>query len=119
MAYLRLPNGSAYPILEGKTPQDAWNDALKQYPEAFGFAPTKPKQDTSGLVAAMKGTVEEFKGQGSLLAAKLGFKSEEEGIRGYEAAKARAREVFTPTQDDWTTSPWLKFRETLGGSLHM
>ena len=50
--YIRLPNGSYYEAKEGQSPSDAFRDAYKFYPEAFGETESKPKQDTTGFKAA-------------------------------------------------------------------
>ena len=89
------------------------------YPEAFGLEEEKPtaKRDTTGLKAAASAGLERLKGQTALTAAKLGFKdvAEAEAYQKQQEAKAAAR--FTPTEQGWTEAPFLKFRETLGGSL--
>ena len=115
--YLTLPDGSSFEMKEGQTPAQAMQVALQLYPEAFGFGADKPKQDTTGLKAAASAGLERLKGQTALTAAKLGFKdvAEAEAYQKQQEAKAAAR--FTPTEQGWTEAPFLKFRETLGGSL--
>jgi hypothetical protein len=115
--YLTLPDGSSFEMKEGQTPTEAMQVALQLYPDAFGFGADKPKQDTTGLKAAASAGLERLKGQTALTAAKLGFKdiAEAESYQKQQEAKAAAR--FTPTEQGWTEAPFLKFRETLGGSL--
>ena len=115
--YLTLPDGSSFEMKEGQTPTEAMQVALQLYPDAFGFGADKPKQDTTGLKAAASAGLERLKGQTALTAAKLGFKdvAEAEAYQKQQEAKAAAR--FTPTEQGWTEAPFLKFRETLGGSL--
>jgi hypothetical protein len=117
MAYVILPDGSGYPIQEGQSPQEAMSAALRQYPEAFGFAPSKPKEDTSGGIAAASAGLKRLKGEGALTLGKMGLMGLPEAEKYYKEQEAAAAQRFTPTQDDWSTSPWLKFKETLGGSL--
>jgi hypothetical protein len=115
--YLTLPDGSSFEMKEGQTPTEAMQVALQLYPDAFGFGADKPKQDTTGLKAAASAGLERLKGQTALTAAKLGFKdiAEAEAYQKQQEAKAAAR--FTPTEQGWTEAPFLKFRETLGGSV--
>jgi hypothetical protein len=90
------------------------------YPEAFGFDEEKearPKQDTSGLKAAASAGLTRLGGEFELLKGKAGFKDQAEAQREYEAAEKKASERFTPTEKGWSEDPFLKFRETLGGSL--
>jgi hypothetical protein len=56
-------------------------------------------------------------GEFELLKGKTGLQSEAEAQQKYEAAKTKAAARFTPTEEGWTESPFLKFKETLGGSL--
>ena len=115
--YIRLPNGSYYEAKEGQSPDDAFRDAYKFYPEAFGETESKPKQDTTGFKAAASAGATRLGGEFELLKGKLGLKSEAEAQKEYEAAQKRAGERFTPTEKGWTEDFGLKFRETLGGSV--
>jgi hypothetical protein len=115
--YIRLPNGSYYEAKEGQSPADAFRDAYKFYPEAFGETESKPKQDTTGFKAAASAGATRLGGEFELLKGKLGLKSEAEAQKEYEAAQKRAGERFTPTEKGWTEDFGLKFRETLGGSV--
>jgi hypothetical protein len=115
--YIRLPNGSYYEAKEGQSPSDAFRDAYKFYPEAFGEEASKPKQDTTGFKAAASAGATRLGGEFELLKGKLGLKSEAEAQKEYEAAQKRAEERFTPTEKGWTEDFGLKFRETLGGSV--
>lgn len=114
---VQLPDGSWFPLKEGEDPRAALQEASKLYPEAFGRKEdAKPKQDTTGFKAAAAAGFERLGGEFELLKGKAGIKSEAEAQKEYEAAKARAAKRFTPTEKGWTEDPWLKFRETLGGS---
>ena len=89
------------------------------YPEAFGNVPekAKPTQDTSGFKAAASAGATRLGGEFELLKGKLGVKSEAEAQKEYETAQAKAAARFTPTEKGWTEAPFLKFKETLGGSV--
>ena len=80
-------------------------------------APPKSKEDTSGLIAAASAGVERLKGEAALTAGKLGLMDTAEAARYQQEREAEAAQRFTPTEDGWTESPFLKFKETLGGSL--
>ena len=114
---IQLPDGTFFPMKEGETPEQALMVAASFYPEAFKPREEKPKQDTTGLKAAAASGFERLGGEFELLKGKLGVKSEAEAQKEYEAAKKRAQARFTPTEKGWTEDPFLKFRETLGGSL--
>lgn len=115
--YLTLPDGSSFQMKEGQTPAAAMQEAVQRFPEAFGFGPDKPKQDTSGFKAALSAGATRLGGQAELLKGKLGLKSEAEAQREFEAAERKASERFTPTEKGFTEAPFLKVRELLGGSL--
>ena len=88
------------------------------YPDAFGEKEKPaPTQDTTGFKAALSAGATRLGGEFELLKGKAGIKSEADAQKEYEAAQAKAAARFTPTEDGWTESPFLKFRETLGGSL--
>jgi hypothetical protein len=76
-----------------------------------------PVEDTSGLAAAASAGFSRLKGEGALTLGKMGLMGLPEAEKYYKEQEAAAAQRFTPTQDDWSTSPWLKFKETLGGSL--
>ena len=115
--YIRLPNGSYYEAKEGQSPADAFRDAYKFYPEAFGEEPSKPKQDTTGFKAAAAAGFERLKGESALTAAKLGLMDVAEAEKFQKEKQQAAAERFTPTEKGWTEDFGLKFRETLGGSV--
>jgi len=116
--YVPLPDGNSVKVREGETPDQAWERAQQMYPESFGGRKEAgPKQDTTGGKAAFSAGLTRLGGQAELLKGKLGIKSEAEAQKEYEAAQAKAAARFTPTEDGWTESPFLKFRETFGGSL--
>ena len=114
---IQLPDGTFFPMKEGETPEQALMAAASRYPEAFKLREETPKQDTTGLKAAAAAGFTRLGGEFELLKGKTGVKSEAEAQKEYEAAKAKAAARFTPTEKGWTEDPFLKFRETLGGSL--
>ena len=116
---LPLPDGTTVAIREGETPAQTWARAQQMYPEAFGNVPekAKPTQDTTGFKAAASAGATRLGGEFELLKGKLGVKSEAEAQKEYEAAQAKAATRFTPTEKGWTEDPFLKFKETLGGSV--
>ena len=116
--YVPLPDGNSVKVREGETPDQAWERAQQMYPESFGGRKeAAPKQDTTGGKAAFSAGLTRLGGQAELLKGKLGIKSEAEAQKEYEAAQAKAAARFTPTEDSFAESPFLKFRELLGGSL--
>ena len=115
---IQLPNGAFFPVKEGESKEQALAVAKQMYPDAFGTREeAKPKQDTTGGKAAFSAGLTRLGGQAELLKGKLGLKSEAEAQKEYEAAQAKAAKRFTPTEDSFAESPFLKFRELLGGSL--
>jgi hypothetical protein len=115
---IQLPNGAFFPVKDGESKEQALAVAKQMYPDAF--APpvaAGPKQDTTGGAAAFSAGLTRLGGQAELLKGKLGIKSEAEAQKQYEAAQAKAAARFTPTEDSFAESPFLKFRELLGGSL--
>ena len=115
---VQLPDGSWFPLKDGEDPSEALAAAQKLYPEAFSTrTEEKPKQDTTGLKAAASAGFTRLGGEFELLKGKTGIKSEAEAQKEYEAAQAKAAARFTPTEKGWTEDPFLKFKETLGGSL--
>ena len=115
--YIRLPNGSYYEAKEGQSPADAFRDAYKFYPEAFGEEASKPTQDTKGFKAAAAAGFERLKGESALTAAKLGLMDTAEAEKFQKEKQEAAAKRFTPTEEGWTEAPFQKFKETLGGSV--
>ena len=115
---VQLPDGSWFPLREGEDPRAALSEAAKLYPDAFGRREEpKPKQDTSGLKAAAAAGFERLKGEAALTAGKAGLMDEAEAEKYQKERVAAAQARFTPTEKGWTEAPFLKFRETLGGSI--
>ena len=112
--YLQLPNGDSLKVPSDMSYEEAMAAAQKKFPELFS---EKPKQDTTGFKAAASASATRLGGEFELLKGKLGLKSEAEAQKEYEAAQAKAAARFTPTEDSFAESPFLKFRELLGGSV--
>ncbi len=95
MAYLSLPDGSYYEIPKGMSPRQAFVEAYKKYPQAFGVqpeAPAKAKQPgiiESGIAGAKKLLSSQQTALGSLI------NPEEAAQAGL--ARARALEEKTPS----------------------
>lgn len=119
MAYLPLPDGSVVTIREGENPNQTWARAIKEYPEAFGYKKRDetPDQDKSGFKAAASAGVSQLQGGLGLLAGKLGLMDSGKAEAYNKAKEEEAAARHTPTKDSWIESPWLKLKETAGGSL--
>ena len=115
--YIRLPDGSYLQLKDGQSPLEGLMAARQLFPDLFKTEPEALKRDTTGLKAAAAAGFERLGGEFELLKGKTGFKDQAEAQREYEAAQKRAEARFTPTEKGWTEDPFLKFRETLGGSL--
>ena len=78
--YIRLPNGSYYEAKEGQSPSDAFRDAYKFYPEAFGGEAVEAKKKRPGFFESVgQGAEQLFSSQRTGLASLTG---------GNEAAEA-------------------------------
>jgi hypothetical protein len=74
------------------------------------------KSDT-GFTGAFSAGKERLKGDVVLLAGKAGLMSLEDAERYKQEKDALAQRMFKPTEEGWSQAPFLKFRETLGGSV--
>ena len=110
------PDGRIYDVEgpAGASEADVLGAVRRQYLMSQSAA---PKQDTTGFKAAAAAGLERLGGEFELLKGKTGFKDTAAAQKEYEAAQKRAEARFTPTEEGWTESPWLKFKETLGGSV--
>ena len=116
--YITLPNGKGFEVREGETPQQAFDAAMEQYPEAFGF-PGAPKdtQDKSGFKAALSASTSNLQGGLHLLAGKMGFKDTAKAEADAKVRFDEAAARHTPTKEGWIDAPFQNFKETLGGSI--
>lgn len=74
------------------------------------------KPDT-GFTGAFKANKERLKGDIAALAGRTGIMNTEVAEQYKEQKDRLAQRMFTPTEDSFAESPFLKFRELLGGSL--
>ena len=74
------------------------------------------KQDT-GLSGSFKAGKERLKGDVAAVLGRTGI-MDTDAAEQYKAQKEQlAEKMFKPTTDSWSESPFMKFKETLGGSL--
>ena len=99
--YLSLPDGNSVTIREGETPMQTLARAMRDFPNSFEQAEEKPKEDTSGFMAAASAGTERIKGEAALTAAKLGMMEPEKAQKYYEEKEAAAKKRFTPTEKGW------------------
>lgn len=123
------PDGNTYNIEgpEGAKEQDVLAAAqqiyytsrqqqLSQEIERLRSEPIRP-EETSGFGAARAASVQNIQADLAALAGKTGAVDEKKAEEFIAAKQKEAARVFTPTQDSWLESPWLKFKELAGGSL--
>lgn len=116
--YIPLPDGNSLKLREGESPDQGWERAQKMYPEAFGGRKDEGvKRDTSGFKAAASASASRLQGEAALTAAKIGLMDPAKAEEYYKAKEEEAKARFTPTEAGWSESPFLKFKETLGGSV--
>lgn len=116
--YIPLPDGNSLKLREGESPDQGWERAQQMYPEAFGGRREEGvKRDTSGFKAAASASASRLQGEAALTAAKMGLMDPAKAEEYYKAKEEEAKARFTPTEAGWTESPFLKFKETLGGSV--
>ena len=115
--YLQLPNGKYVEVRAGESPSAVLEEVRQKYPEAFGVASEKPKEDTTGFGAAASAGLSRLKGETALTAGKLGLMGTDAAQKYYQEQEEIAKKRFTPTQEGWGTAPWQNFKETLGGSV--
>ena len=111
---VRGPDGRIYDV-EG--PAGASEDQIVAAVRRQLLMTPAATQDTTGLTAAAAAGFERLKGQAALTAGKLGAMDIAEAERYQKEREQAAQARFTPTEKGWTEAPFLKFRETLGGSL--
>jgi hypothetical protein len=92
------------------------SQALRDQIAELQSAPVRPAE-TSGFGAARAAGVQNIQADIAALAGKTGIVDEKKAEEFIAAKQKEAARVFTPTQDGWLESPWLKFKELAGGSL--
>ena len=114
--YLPLPDGTFYPVEEGKSPQEAWQAAMQKYPEAFASKePTAQPQE--GFTAALKSGYSGLKGDIAALAGRTGLMGLPEAEKYIAEQEKYQKETYKPTEKGWTEAPLTKIGELAGGSL--
>ena len=73
------------------------------------------KRDT-GFTGALKSSIEDIKGEGALTLGKVGLMDEQAAERYAASQKAKAGQIYQPTQKGWTEAPGEKIREMLGST---
>ena len=122
IARFQMPDGriGRFEVPEGTTPEQAQELISKSLNLATpNFPKPKPQEEApdTGFTGALKASYEGLKGEGALLAGKVGLMGEAEAQKYYEDQKEKEKKVFKPTEKGWSEDPWEKFKETLGGSL--
>ena len=123
------PDGNTYNIEgpEGAKEQDVLAAAqniynttqmqqLQQKLQQLQSEPIRP-EETSGFGAARAAGFQNLQADLAALAGKTGVMDEKKAEEIIAAKQKEAARVFTPTEDGWLDSPWLKFKELAGGSL--
>jgi len=103
MPYIRLPDNSYYPIVEGKTPQEAMDAARSKYPKAFMEA--GELESKQGFMPAAGEAFKEFKtkslmGLGELTGNATLQKMAQEASEADEKAKQEGKHGFLPTEEE-------------------
>ena len=117
IARFQMPDGriARFEVPEGTTPEEA--QQLMEQAVASGAAQQTPDTSKSGFLPAVKAGWENLKGDIAGLAGRSGLMSIKDAEAQQARNKAAAEKAFTPTKDSWLDSPWLKLKETAGGSL--
>lgn len=112
--YLNLPSGNSILVQDGVDPQQAWIDALRDYPEEFGYKP-KSKAE-SGFFPALSAGLSRLGGEAALTAGKAGILDLAKAEEIYRRQQKKAEGIFKPTEEGWTEAPLQKLKEIAGGS---
>lgn len=115
--YLTLPDGNSVTIREGETPAQTWARAQRDFPNSFPKAQTQEAQPESGFFPAMRGTIEDIKGQSALTAGKAGIMDLGAAEKYYKQQQKEAEKIYKPTEETWAQAPFTKFKELAGTSL--
>ena len=123
------PDGNTYNIEgpEGAKEQDVLAAArqiyyqtqsqqIQQELQRLQSEPTRPAE-TSGFGAARAAGWQNLQADLAALAGKTCVMDEKKAEEIIAAKQKEAARVFTPTEEGWLESPWLKFKELAGGSL--
>ena len=111
--YVELLDGSYAEFADG-TSDDQINAAVQEFSSRPPAQPEIPQEDREGFGAAAAASMARMEGERALVKGKSGLISEEEAMRVYNAQKAEADRLFTPTDD---TFSFRNLKELAGGSL--
>jgi len=111
--YVELLDGSYAEFADG-TSDDQINAAVQEFSSRPPAQPEIPQEDREGFGAAAAASMARMEGERALAKGKAGLISEEEAMRVYNAQKAEADRLFTPTDD---TFSFRNLKELAGGSL--
>lgn len=115
--YLPLPDGNSLLMKDGESVNQAMARALEKYPESFGFSPQAAQQPESGFTPALKAGFKNLKGDVAALAGRSGLMDLASAEEYKKQQETEAKQIFKPTEEGWTESPWAKIKELAGGSL--
>ena len=104
---------------EFNTVAEAYKLSKEQYSETEKPEPVvRPSEapPITGFTGALESSYEKLKGEGALLAGKVGLMKPEEA-EAYQKGQEEKAKRFKPTEGGWTEAPVSKFKELLGGSL--
>ena len=104
---LRFPDGTDPAVIDQTVQRVIAESQTAQQPEI-------PQEDREGFGAAAAASMARMEGERALVKGKSGLISEEEAMRVYNAQKAEADRLFTPTDD---TFSFRNLKELAGGSL--
>ena len=93
-----------------------WEEYQSKPWEQYQTTTEKPKEPTTGFTGAIGSSVERLKGQGALLAGKMGVMDPEEAEKYYREQEKKAN-VFKPTEKGWGEAPFSKVAELAGQSI--
>lgn len=80
------------------------------------IAPVQSEQD-SPFLGSLKSSYERMKGEGALLAGKVGLMDEAEAEKYRAAQEKIAEQTYQPTTQGWSEAPITKLKELAGASL--
>ncbi len=104
---LRFPDGTDPAVIDQTVQRVIAESQTAQQSEI-------PQEDREGFGAAAAASMARMEGERALVKGKSGLISEEEAMRVYNAQKAEADRLFTPTDD---TFSFRNLKELAGGSL--
>ena len=111
----RLADGRRLRFPDGTDPAVIDQTVQRVIAESQGpTQPAIPQEDREGFGAAAAASLARMEGERALVKGKSGLISDDEAMRIYNAQKAEADRLFSPTDD---TFSWRGLKELAGGSL--